>query len=213
MHPGDFVALELQELFRAGAVDTALPLLRIDCRSEAAEAPFRFDMVEGKLHRAGCSAIPRPSLSALYSVWETGDDSAALACPRCKPVPGQATPMKRDTSLDFLYGFLSIVDQFGSVLKERGREYRNSTRGRQLSKELTEAMEGLEKPQREALKVAVDSLDGLIKAIQQVNKALEGHTANGNGAGAPGGNGHRTNGTAKASSARAQTSKNRDPEV
>jgi hypothetical protein len=181
MEAGDLVAIGLQELFRQGAVDRDRALLRIDYRAEAADAPFRFNMVDGRLHRTGCRAIPQSSLPALYAVWEAGEGSRSLACARCRPAFHQAAKMKRDSSFDLLYGLLSVVDQFGSVLTERGREFRNSARGRQLSKELSGLLGGLERPQREGLTTALNSLDGVVKAIQQINRTLERSARNGNG--------------------------------
>ena len=195
MHAGDLVALRLQELFRQRAIDTGQPLLRIDYRREAARAPFRFDMVGGKLHRAGCRAIPETSAPALYAVWERGEDWSSLACRRCHPGSPETAEMKRDTSFDVLYGLLSIVDQFGSVLKERGREYRTSARGRQVSKGLTQVLGALEQPQREVLNAALNSLDSVVKAIQQVNQTLEQRARNGNGRPS---NGQTTNGKPRA---------------
>ncbi|HTS63219.1 MAG TPA: hypothetical protein VMH28_14425 [Candidatus Acidoferrales bacterium] len=184
MELGDLAAIGLQELFRQRAIDVEQPLLRIDYRSEAARAPFHFDMVGGKLHRTGCRAIPRTSLPALYAVWEPGDGWPSLACPQCRPVFPEAAEMKPDSSFDLLYGLLSVVDQFGSVLTERGREYRNSARGRQLSRQLTQLLGALDQPQREVLDAALNSLDGMVKAIRQVNQTLE-KNGNGNGNGRP----------------------------
>jgi len=180
MEAGDLVAIGLQELFRQRAVDSEQPLLRIDYRAEAAAAPLYFDMVGGKLHRAGCRAIPRTSLPALYAVWEPGE-GRTLACTRCHPTFPELAEMKRDSSFDLLYGLLSVVDQFGSVLTERGREYRDSTRGRQLSKQLGKVLGALDQPQREALNAALQSLDGMVKAVQGVNQSLERRTRNGSG--------------------------------
>jgi hypothetical protein len=80
--------------------------------------------------------------------------------------------MRQDSSLDIIYGFLSIVDQFGSVLTERGREYRNSRRGRRLAKDLSGMFSALDQTQQDALQLTLASLDGLVKAIEQANRSL-----------------------------------------
>ena len=80
--------------------------------------------------------------------------------------------MRQDSSLDIIYGFLSIVDQFGSVLKERGREYRNSRRGRRLAKDLGGIFSALDQTQQDALQLTLASLDGLVKVMQQANHNL-----------------------------------------
>ena len=85
MNAGDLVALELQELYRRGKTRTDQGLLKIDYRAEAAQAPFCFDIVNGKLHRNGCDAIPAASRDALYFVWEPGAGLRAAACRKMSP--------------------------------------------------------------------------------------------------------------------------------
>jgi hypothetical protein len=172
MEAGDLVALELQELFRSRRIDSRPGLLRIDHRREDANAPFHFDMVGGKLHRTGCPAIPQASSQALYAVWNPGEELPALACEKCRPAPAESSGMREDSSLDIIYGFLSIVDQFGSVLRERGREYRNSRRGRRLAKDLSGMFSALDQSQQEALQLTIASLDSLVKVMQQANHSL-----------------------------------------
>ena len=169
---GDRIALALQALRQERGVDVRRPLLRIDYRPEAASAPFRFDMAGGKLHRSGCPAILQAPPQALYSVWDPGEELPALACEKCQPAPIESAPMRQDSSLDIIYGFLSIVDQFGSVLKERGREYRSSRRGRRLAKDLSGMFSALDQTQQDALQLTLASLDGLVKVMQQANRSL-----------------------------------------
>jgi hypothetical protein len=185
MEWGDRLALEVQNLFQKGAVDTDQPLLRIDYRSQAARAPFRLDMVNGKLHRAGCRAIPANASEALYAIWDPGREASILACRRCRPSAVETVEMKQDTSFDIIYGLLSIVDQFGSVLTERGREFRKSPRGRQLSKDLGKLLSELDATQSEALRLAVSSLDGVVKIVRQAGAKLEEGAASSNGHGGP----------------------------
>src|SRR5262245_34582392 len=130
-HPGtalDELALGVQALHRKGKVRDSQPLVRIDQRREAADAPFQFDAATGRLHTKGCRAIPASSRSALYGVWEFRAEHAHLGFPRCKPRPTKhrkSTAGAPPTS-DLLYGLLSLLDQFGGVLLERGREYRGT---------------------------------------------------------------------------------------
>jgi hypothetical protein len=170
---GDRLALELQDLFQRGVIDAEQPLLRIDNRFEAARAPFRLDPVHGKLHRTGCPAIPATSSAALYAVWDPGSEAVFLACRKCRPSAVETAKMKQDTSFDILYGLLSIVDQFGSVLTERGKEYRKSSRGRQLSKGLRKLMSELNGTESEAVRLAAASLDGLVRVVRQASAELE----------------------------------------
>ena len=80
--------------------------------------------------------------------------------------------MSDDRGSDFVYGLVSILDQFGSVLRERGREYRHSSRGRQLTRDLDQLLSTLDQTQREALKLTLSSIDSLIQAIAQINDRL-----------------------------------------
>jgi hypothetical protein len=171
MDPGDLVALELQKLLGSGLVDPDEALLRIDYRREAKSAPFQFDMVNGRLHRNGCSSIPATCSDALYAVWEPGVDLELVACGVCRPKAIEAQRMSQDKTLDVLYGLISIVDQFGSVLKERGKEYRSSAKGQKLAEDLNGMFSALDQTQRDALRVTLDSLDGLVKVIESAKQS------------------------------------------
>jgi hypothetical protein len=173
MEIGDRIALALQSLRRKPGVDVRRPLLRIDYRPEAAAAPFRFDMAGGKLHRRGCAAIAHTAHTALYSIWEARPELPVVACEECRPAPEEAVDMKQDTSFDIIYGLLSVVDQFGLVLRERGREFRNSSRGRRVAKDLRQMFSALDDTQQQALQLSIASLDGLVKAIQHASQSLE----------------------------------------
>jgi hypothetical protein len=173
MEIGDRIALALQALARQPGVDVRRPLLRIDYRREAAAAPFRFDMTGGKLHRRGCSAISRTAHTALYSIWEARPELPAVACEQCRPAPQEAVDMSQDQSFDIIYGLLSVVDQFGSVLRDRGREFRKSARGRRVAKDLDQVVAALDDTQQQVLQLTIASLDSLVKAIQRGSQSLE----------------------------------------
>ena len=64
----DMVGLRIQELHASGQLGADQPLLRIDNRDQATQAPFQFDAARAQLHRTGCRAIPPGSRSALYGV-------------------------------------------------------------------------------------------------------------------------------------------------
>lgn len=82
----DTVGLRIQELHASGKLPGDQPLLRIDNRERAREAPFQFDAARGQLHRTGCRAIPPGSNSALYGVWEVKAEDPVLGCSRCNPI-------------------------------------------------------------------------------------------------------------------------------
>jgi hypothetical protein len=187
---GDRFALKLQELRTEGKVGGDQPLLRIDSRDEAAKAPYQFDTARAKLHRTGCDAIPRASRSALLARWGVSPDESDLGCERCRPGPTERRAMRRNPASDLLYGMVSILDQFGNVLRERGKEYRESEQGRQLTSDLEGLYANLDKRQKDALDVVLSSLDGLLVLVQEYDGSLR--AGNGNGAGRR--NGHRRNG-------------------
>lgn len=172
---GDRLALHLQELRRANRLGGDRPLLRIDNREEAAAAPYQFDIAGGVVHRRGCRSIPKASGSALYGLWRIGPEEEKLACPRCKPSPVAEGVREGPTvSSDLVYGVLSILDQFASVLKERGREYRETREGRRLKGDLEGLYEALGREQREIVDVLASALDGVLKTIVELSNGADG---------------------------------------
>jgi len=180
MNVGDRLAIELQNLYQQGRIDSELGLLKIDYRDRAGEAPLCFDMANGTLHRTGCEAIPEEAASALYAVWQPDPGAEALACPSCKPTSPEGTGMSDDRGADIVYGLVSILDQFGSVLRERGREYRNSSRGRQMTRDFDQLLSTLDQTQHEALQLTLSSLDGLIKVVAQIGDSLNHNSSQNN---------------------------------
>lgn len=183
MDVGDYVALELQSMFRRRQMDSEQSLVSIRSR-EVDRARFQFDMISGKLHLTGCSAIPASSASALYAVWDRGDYGAELDCKKCRPGTVEAEKMSQNSSGDILFGVLSVMDQFSSVLKERGQEYRNSPRGRELGKDLDQLLSTLDDAQKDVLQLAITSLDALLTMLgdANANMSLNHEGKNGNGA-------------------------------
>jgi hypothetical protein len=197
---GDVLALKIQEL-RLGQ-EAPRPLLRIDNRAEAATAPFQFDTVGARLHRNGCRAIPSSSQTALYGLWQIPPQTRRDACPVCRPEAGEASDMAREGPTDYLYGLLSVLDQFGGVIRERGREFRESAEGQQLKAGLDGVYSGLEEREQATLQVVLNSLDGLLATLSDLQQSFDAQPpqngANGNGRAhetGPG-NGHSPNGDA-----------------
>ena len=188
---GDTIALKLQTLRQEGKIDDEQPLIRIDYRKEASQAPFQFDIKNAKLHRTMCTSIPRGAQPTLYAVWRPDAKDLELACEKCRPVPIEEERMKKDVVSDIVFGLLSVMDQFGSVLTERGREYRNSKRGRQIAKTVEVLFSRLDQKQREALNVTISSLDDLSEIIHGYDERLQQKDKNGKGRN---GRGIRSNG-------------------
>lgn len=178
---GDVLALKVQEL--RDHQDEPRPLVRIDNRAEAAAAPFQFDTAASRLHRNGCRAIPATSRSALYGLWQTPPQVLQYACPVCRPGGGEEAEMAQDATTDYVYGLLSVLDQFGGVIRERGREFRESQEGRRLTAGLDGVYRNLEERERATLQVVLSSLDGLLTTLADLNRSFDADPApNGNGA-------------------------------
>jgi hypothetical protein len=128
MELADALALRIQQVRAEGRLPAGEIFLNLDYSAKARSAPFVFDMALGTLHRNGCSAIPPSSEPALYALEQMRDGDAALSCPICRPKPVAPAKPQLDDAFDVLLGALSFVDQFSSVLRERGREYRQSNR-------------------------------------------------------------------------------------
>ena len=175
-HVGDLIALAVQRLRREDKLGGNHPLIRIDNRDAAARAPFQFDTVRGRLHRTGCRAIPQSSRSALYGMWRIDLVDTKLACPRCNPLKktnGSDDPYEsQDDVSDLLYGVLAIIDQFGGVLRERGREYRKSRQGRQIGENLDGVYANLGSREREVFGVILSSLTEVTGKLRDLEAEL-----------------------------------------
>lgn len=202
---GDVLALKIQEWHAAAKLKGDQPLLRIDNREEVAEAPFQFDAAAGRLHRRGCRALGAASRRPVYGVWQVGTHEWKLACGRCKPVAEEQKREDRSAAADLLFGFVSIIAQFGGVLRERGREYRQSSPGRALNQQIETLYQGLGRRERDIVDTVLVSLDGLVTRIRELDRGLNGmngtsgmNGTNGmNGHGGTQGNGHGANGAAQ----------------
>jgi hypothetical protein len=190
---GDLFAIAIQHYRANGRLNGDQPLIRIDYREEAAHAPFQFDPVRGRIHRTECQAIPSDARSALFARWRIQKDEAVLACPRCRPQPkGRERSVERNETLEVLYGIMSILGQFGTLLRERGKEFRNSEEGKQLAQRVETLYTSLDEQQKRTLEVVLLSLDQLIEVVRECDKRLQAAShVNGHGTGA---NGSGTNG-------------------
>ena len=189
-HIADIVGIGIQELRSSGALKGAQPLLRLDNRERARRAPFQLDAATGKLHRRGCRSIPRSSRTALYGLWSIGESNPPITCSRCNPMPSQGD--KKDDPeypSDLIYGVLSVVSQFGSVLRERGQEYRNSQVGKLLGTQIDAMYRGINERERIILNIVFNSLKELANTLRDLDEDLTGA----NGA-APNGSDAKPNG-------------------
>ncbi|GJQ23941.1 MAG: hypothetical protein HBSAPP01_17310 [Candidatus Brocadia sapporoensis] len=171
---GDALALKIQTLRKKGKIDDEQPLFRLEYRKEAKKAPFQFDVATAIVHKTGCTAIPDSSEYTLYAMWKLRE--RVLACEKCRPdLIKKETTMKKDVISDIVYGFLSILEQFGSVLVERGKEYRNSKQGKQVAKTVDNILSELDIRQKKGVKFAMSSLNSLLEIVQEYNDSFNGN--------------------------------------
>ena len=175
---GDAIAVKLQTLRAEGKIKDEQPLLKLDYRDQGAKAPFQYDVANATVHRTECSAIPDSSQYALYAMWELKESDRKFACRKCRPELIKNNGMKKDITSDIMYGFLSILDQFGSVLAERGKEYRNSRHGKQVSNTIDTILSELDNQQRDGIKFALSSIDSLLRLIHEYNNTFKENGAN-----------------------------------
>jgi hypothetical protein len=95
-----------------------------------------------------------------------------------KAVGGRA---QDDHAVDMLYGVLSIVSQFGSVLRERGQEYRKSGAGAALGGRIEKIYAEVNESERNVLDVLTTSLGTLAAALREIEGGLNGEQTRGAG--------------------------------
>ena len=86
-----------------------------------------------------------------------------------------------DHAVDILYGVLSIVSQFGSVLRERGQEYRKSGAGAALGGRIEKIYAEVNESERNVLDVLTTSLGTLAAALRDIEGGLNGEPTSGAG--------------------------------
>jgi hypothetical protein len=88
---------------------------------------------------------------------------------------------QEDHAVDILYGVLSIVSQFGSVLRERGQEYRKSGAGAALGDRIEKIYAEVNESERNVLDVLTTSLGTLAAALRDIEGGLNGEPTSGAG--------------------------------
>ena len=174
----DTLALHIQKLRSKGLLKETETLLNLDYTSQAAQAPFLFDMARGVLHRNNCVAISRSSRSTLYAVWEMRAGDEELTCPVCCPGSGKQSQIQTEGASDILFGIISFLDQFSSVLRERGKEYRNSNRGSALALQVEKLVAYFDETSRNLLNIGCSrsvSIEPFYTCTQKARTSFPGH--------------------------------------
>lgn len=167
----DRFSIELQSLYRSPSEKEKSPLFNVSNESEAANAPFQYDSANAVLHRTGCPFIDEKYNLSIFALWEIKEEDLAFACKKCKPVLIRREGVEKDSVSDMMYGILSLIDQFGSVLIERGKEYKKTGRGKILAHSLGDS---LNEKQEKLLDKSIASLDLFINTLHQLNLQMEG---------------------------------------
>ncbi len=169
-------------------------LVRIDNRAETGKAPYRFDVVHGVVHREGCPALTEDARSASYGLTRIAADDGAGRCRRCRPMPeqreaggngtletqagetqaGETQAGERKAGPDLLFGLVSVLDQFGSVLKERGKDYRETEEGRKIGAELARFYQALGRREKEVVDTLLASLEMLTGRMREAEEQVKG---------------------------------------
>ncbi|HSF08479.1 MAG TPA: hypothetical protein VLA60_03635, partial [Nitrospirales bacterium] len=67
---------------------------------------------------------------------------------------------------------ISILDQFGTVLRERGKEYRTSSDGQELERKLEDLYQNLDRQQKDTIEVMLHSMDQMVKFLREADRNL-----------------------------------------
>jgi hypothetical protein len=129
---------------------------------------------------AAPEAEARPQQKAKQTEEATPDEAAQ---PEAKPGEAKANGGRPqdDHAVDMLYGVLSIVSQFGSVLRERGQEYRKSGVGAALGGRIEKIYAEVNESERSVLDLLTTSLGTLAAALREIEGGLSSEQTRGAG--------------------------------
>ena len=99
-------------------------------------------------------------------------------------MPNKNKPERPADVGDILLGLLSLVDQFGSILSQRGQDFRRTERGRQVEHSLSGLLEELSRTQQEGVSLLTSAVDRLLSTVNRYNHSTNG-SQNHNGKGQP----------------------------
>ena len=130
------------------------------------------------------AATPEPEASPQQKAKQTEEAKPDEATqPEAKPGEAKANGGRPqdDHAVDMLYGVLSIVSQFGSVLRERGQEYRKSGAGAALGGRIEKIYAEVNESERSVLDLLTTSLGTLAAALREIDGGLNSERTRGAG--------------------------------
>ncbi|NIR65968.1 MAG: hypothetical protein GWN61_17200 [candidate division Zixibacteria bacterium] len=80
--------------------------------------------------------------------------------------------MEKDKASDILFGFLSVIDQFSSVIIERGREFRKTDKGKAIAESLHSLNGLMDKTQKDSINSLSSLMDVLLVIAQTCEKEI-----------------------------------------
>ena len=104
-------------------------------------------------------------------------------------MPNNNKPDRQADVGDIVLGLVSLVDQFGSILSQRGRDFRQTERGRQVDRSISAVLGELSRTQKDGVTLLTSVVDRLLSAVNRHNGA--------NGSGGGSGRPPRANGRAR----------------
>lgn len=165
----DAVALAIARLCKHPAVDNEQPLFRLANKQRFDKAPWVFDSALGILHISGCRAIPATSVSALYGIYSI--DEVAKNITRCKQCNAMNAKKKEpEITSDLLFGVIALFEQFGVVLRERGSEFRQTPRGKQLEKTLDTVITRIDAQKNGGAQMVLELMGSMETAMNTLSK-------------------------------------------
>lgn len=129
---------------------------------------------------AAAEAEARPQKNGKQTE-EAKQDEATQPEARQDEAKANGSRPQDDQAVDMLYGVLSIVSQFGSVLRERGQEYRKSGAGAALGGRIEKIYAEVNESERSVLDVLTTSLGTLAAALREIEGGLNGEQTRGAG--------------------------------
>lgn len=168
----DALALSIARMCKHPAIDNEQPLFRVANKQTFDKAPWVFDSSLGILHASGCRAIPATSVSALYGVFSATEVPKNVArCKRCKAM--NTKKREPETASDLLFGVIALFEQFSVVLRERGSEFRQTPRGKQLEKSLDTVITRIDAQKNGGAQIVLDLMGSMETAMNTLSKATK----------------------------------------
>lgn len=89
-------------------------------------------------------------------------------------MPRDNQPEQPSDVTDLVLGVLSLVDQFGSILSQRGRDFRRTERGRRLERSLSSLLGDVSKTRKQGAQFLSSAMDRLLATLDRARAETQG---------------------------------------